>query len=68
MIPRQHRAEATAGPDVGLVEALSWPFFEDVHRDFAAALSRWTEATLPSLPHDDVDAACRAREIGRAHV
>ena len=24
-------------------------------------LARWADATLPSLPHDDVDAACRAR-------
>ena len=24
-------------------------------------LSRWADAKLPSLPHDDVDAACRAR-------
>ena len=46
---------------MGLGETLSWPFFEDGHRDFAAALAEWAAATLPSLPHDDVDAACRAR-------
>ncbi len=46
---------------MSLDETLSWPFFEDGHRDFAAALARWAAATLPTLPHDDVDAACRAR-------
>jgi acyl-CoA dehydrogenase len=44
-----------------LDETLSWPFFDDGHRRFAEALSRWADATLPTLPHDDVDAACRAR-------
>ena len=61
MIAGLHRAEAVAGADAGLGETLSWPFFEDGHRDFAAALAGWAAATLPSLPHDDVDAACRAR-------
>jgi acyl-CoA dehydrogenase len=42
-------------------ETLSWPFFDDDHRRFAAALTRWADATLRLLPHDDVDAACRAR-------
>jgi acyl-CoA dehydrogenase len=46
---------------MSLDETLSWPFFDDAHRDFAAALAPWAAATLPSLPHDDVDAACRAR-------
>jgi acyl-CoA dehydrogenase len=44
-----------------LDETLSWPFFDDGHRRFAASLSRWADATLATLPHDDVDAACRAR-------
>jgi acyl-CoA dehydrogenase len=44
-----------------LDETLSWPFFDDGHRRFAESLSRWADATLASLPHDDVDAACRAR-------
>jgi acyl-CoA dehydrogenase len=44
-----------------LDETLSWPFFDDGHRRFAESLSRWADATLGSLPHDDVDAACRAR-------
>jgi acyl-CoA dehydrogenase len=47
--------------DTALGETLSWPFFDDAHRGFAAALAQWAPATLPSLPHDDVDAACRAR-------
>src|SRR6202040_4160222 len=44
-----------------LEETLRWPFFEEGHRRFAQALARWADATLPRLPHDDVDAACRAR-------
>jgi acyl-CoA dehydrogenase len=46
---------------MGLEETLSWPFFEDGHRRFAEALARWADATLSTLPHHDVDAACRAR-------
>jgi acyl-CoA dehydrogenase len=46
---------------MGLDETLSWPFFDDGHRRFAEALMRWADATLPALPHDDVDAGCRAR-------
>ncbi|HEY7242319.1 MAG TPA: acyl-CoA dehydrogenase family protein [Xanthobacteraceae bacterium] len=46
-------------------ESLSWPFFAEHHRAFAAALARWADDTLPGLPHgersDEVDAACRAR-------
>ncbi|MBO9453780.1 acyl-CoA dehydrogenase family protein [Paracoccus sp. R12_1] len=37
---------------------LTWPFFEDRHRELAAALDDWAGATLP-VDHDDVDAACR---------
>jgi acyl-CoA dehydrogenase len=44
-----------------LEETLTWPFFEEGHRRFARELSRWADAALASLPHDDVDAACRAR-------
>ena len=40
---------------------LALPFFDDGHRRFAEALTRWADAKLPALPHDDVDAACRAR-------
>jgi acyl-CoA dehydrogenase len=46
---------------VTLASTLAWPFFDDGHRRFAETLERWAEATLPRLPHDDVDAACRAR-------
>jgi acyl-CoA dehydrogenase len=42
-------------------DTLAWPFFDAGHRGFAEALARWADATLPALPHDDVDAACRAR-------
>jgi len=44
-----------------LAETLTWPFFDDGHRGFVGELAAWAAATLPSLPHDDVDAACRAR-------
>jgi acyl-CoA dehydrogenase len=44
-----------------LDETLSWPFFDDGHRRFAQELARWADATLPTLPHGDVDEACRAR-------
>src|SRR5436305_3438027 len=43
------------------VEPLSLPFFNHDHRRFAEALARWADAMLPSLPHDDVEEACRAR-------
>jgi acyl-CoA dehydrogenase len=51
-----------------LASTLAWPFFDDGHRRFADELSRWAEATLPQLPHDDVDAGCRARvaALGKA--
>jgi acyl-CoA dehydrogenase len=53
---------------MSLAETLSWPFFEEQHRRFAAELVRWADATLPGLPHDDVDEACRARvaALGKA--
>ena len=46
---------------MALDETLSLPFFNDDHRRFAEELSRWADAMLPSLPHDDVEEACRAR-------
>jgi acyl-CoA dehydrogenase len=42
-------------------DMLAWPFFEAAHRDFACALGEWADATMSGLPHDAVDAACRAR-------
>lgn len=44
-----------------LAETLTWPFFDDGHRRFAENISRWAQASLPALPHGDVDAACRER-------
>jgi acyl-CoA dehydrogenase len=44
-----------------LEETLSWPFFDESHRRFADTLSRFADANLAALPHDDVDEACRAR-------
>lgn len=37
---------------------LDWPFFEDQHRELAAALEAWCAANLP-VDHGDVDGACR---------
>lgn len=37
---------------------LSWPFFEDRHREYAERLEEWCAANLP-VDHHDVDAACR---------
>lgn len=39
---------------------LSWPFFDAEHRALAARVDR-VAAELETLPHADVDAACRAR-------
>jgi acyl-CoA dehydrogenase len=44
-----------------LGDTLAWPFFADRHRKFARDIAAWADAILPGLPHDDVDAACRAR-------
>jgi acyl-CoA dehydrogenase len=45
---------------------LSWPFFEDRHRDLAASIDRWCQSHLP-VDRSDVDAACRAlvAKLGR---
>lgn len=37
---------------------LSWPFFEDRHREHAEKLETWCAKNLP-VDHHDVDAACR---------
>lgn len=37
---------------------LSWPFFEEKHRDLAARLDQWCAQNLP-VDHHDVDSACR---------
>jgi acyl-CoA dehydrogenase len=46
---------------MSLGDTLAWPFLDEGHRRFAEALTSWADATLGQLPHDDVDAACRAR-------
>ncbi|MBA5776661.1 acyl-CoA dehydrogenase family protein [Stappia sp. F7233] len=39
---------------------LSWPFFEDRHRDLAASLEHWAAENVAGLSdHGDVDASCR---------
>ncbi|TPI49168.1 acyl-CoA dehydrogenase [Mesorhizobium sp. B2-9-1] len=37
---------------------LSWPFFEDRHRQLAERLEAWCQQNLP-VDHHDTDAACR---------
>ena len=39
---------------------LSWPFFEDSHRELADALEGWASTALFGLVHSDTDAACRS--------
>jgi acyl-CoA dehydrogenase len=39
---------------------LTWPFFDDHHRNLAASLDRWAAQYLASIDHSDTDAACRA--------
>lgn len=38
---------------------LTWPFFEDRHRELSEALDAWCEANLGAVEHADTDAACR---------
>ena len=38
---------------------LTWPFFEDRHRDLAAALDVWATRELAGIDHSDTDQACR---------
>lgn len=38
---------------------LTWPFFDDSHRAFAAKLDAWAKTNLAHVDHHDVDAACR---------
>ena len=47
---------------------LSWPFFGERHRELAAKLERWCEATIHDAEASDPDAACRAlvAEMGKA--
>ena len=48
---------------------LSWPFFEDRHRQFAGDLGIWAASDVkPLVDHHDVDASCRrlVRRLGEA--
>ncbi|MEH6739150.1 MAG: acyl-CoA dehydrogenase family protein [Sulfitobacter sp.] len=38
---------------------LTWPFFEESHRDLADRLDVWAKANLSQLDHSDTDATCR---------
>ena len=46
---------------MALDDTLALPFFDDDHRRFAGVIAHWADTKLRTLPHDDVDAACRAR-------
>jgi acyl-CoA dehydrogenase len=50
------------------VTDLSWPFFEERHRDLAAKLEKWCEAVIHDAEPGDPDYACRATvaELGKA--
>jgi acyl-CoA dehydrogenase len=39
---------------------LTWPFFEDRHRELAEALDAWAGRELAAVDHSDTDAACRS--------
>ena len=47
---------------------LSWPFFDERHRELAASLEDWCEEWIEDVHPSDPDATCRAlvREYGRA--
>ncbi|MEM8658399.1 MAG: acyl-CoA dehydrogenase family protein, partial [Pseudomonadota bacterium] len=38
---------------------LTWPFFDDRHRDLAQRLEEWAAGALATVDHADTDAACR---------
>jgi len=50
------------------LEHLRWPFFEERHRSFAAALDVWAATKVRDAHGADVDALCRAlvRQLGDA--
>jgi acyl-CoA dehydrogenase len=50
------------------VTDLNWPFFEERHRELAAKLEGWCEATIHDAEAADPDAACQAlvTEMGKA--
>jgi acyl-CoA dehydrogenase len=50
------------------VTDLSWPFFEERHRELAKDLEKWCETTIHDAEPSDADYACRATvaELGKA--
>ncbi len=50
------------------LEHLGWPFFEQRHRDFAAAVDSWAQDTVRDVHGHDVDAQCRqlVQQLGSA--
>lgn len=46
---------------------LSWPFFEDRHRELTAELQTWAAKELADLDHSDTDALCQdlVERLGR---
>lgn len=50
------------------MEHLSWPFFDERHREFAAALDAWAQDAVRDHHDHDVDALCRrlVRQLGDA--
>ncbi|TAM02727.1 MAG: acyl-CoA dehydrogenase [Paraburkholderia sp.] len=55
-----------AAAAINLHDALAWPFFEDRHRELATGIETWAREHLAHVPHDDIDATCRAlvRKLG----
>jgi acyl-CoA dehydrogenase len=49
---------------------LSWPFFDDRHRELADSIEKWAEDNLGGIDHDNVDDACRAlvTQLGEAKL
>ncbi len=45
---------------------LTWPFFEDRHRDYTKRLEAWVSTAVTKVDHSDTDAACIAlvRSLG----
>ena len=45
---------------------LTWPFFEDRHRDYTKRLEAWASTAVTKVDHSDTDAACIAlvRSLG----
>jgi acyl-CoA dehydrogenase len=48
---------------------LNWPFFDESHREFAAALGQWAYNNTAKLSdHSDVDQTCRSLVRGLGHA